>query len=138
MANSEYDDGSVGKPTKSRSKSKQMHQAWVRMHGSNEQRKEYNAARAIGQRELTKEICCRFCRHGFYEHAMYQEQPYVFHGQNMAERRTLTKYVEIIDLQCLACAKEKGTTLVQCYTETIGVGENIPTPDQSAAQSGRH
>ena len=136
MAKSEYSDGSIGKPTKNRSKSKKMRSAWVRMHGTNGQRKDFNSTTLGLQYSLAATIPCQFCGHGFHEHAMYQEQPHIFHGQNMAERKNLTKYVEIVDLQCLACAKEKGTDMVQCYTETVGIGENIK-PGQTFVESGR-
>ena len=135
MAKSEYSDGSINKPTKDRSKSKQMRSAWVRMHGTNGQRKDFNTAALGLQHSLAKTIPCQFCGHTFYEHAMSQSQPYVLDSR--MKQRILTKYVEINDLQCMACAKEKGTDMVQCYTETVGIGEEIK-PDQTFVKSGRH
>ncbi len=129
----EYHDGSTS-TTKDRSLSKRMVSAWVRMHGTNVERKDFNSNDQNSRYKLANAIACQFCGHGYHDHAFYVGQPYVYTTGN--QKRVLTKYAEIEHLQCTTCAEEKKTTRVDCYSETIGIGEFIKT-DQTAVQSGR-
>ena len=134
MPTNEYHDGSVGKPTKDPSLSKRMAAAWIRMHGSNVERKEFNAGDQPTRRALIRGIPCQFCGHGYYQHALSVGQPTVYTQDH--QKRVLTKYVEIEHLQCMTCAEGKKTTRVDCYSETIGIGELL-RPDQTSVEFGR-
>ena len=136
MAVSEYHEGST-RTTKSRDLIKQMASAWVRMHGSNVERQDFNASDTRTRNKMAYAIPCIFCGHGFGYHGTNQSQPYVRVAVNgNLVKKVLTKYTEVTSLQCTQCAKEKDTTRVDCYAETIGIGEEV-TPDRSAVLSGR-